>query len=159
MKNKHYLHIVWAKAFDEIYCHHASLFIPDVSNSLFPPELVCVGVESRKKVLLKKKKKNIDKEVSNYLPVTQFEGGLLVPLNSTQIVDAISLNSWSMFKTGKRKELKEFPTSIFYKIDSGEKITLPFNFKEKKTPYLLFESQFGDISGGDKVESKIEFDF
>ena len=159
MKNKHYLQIVWAKAFDEVYCHHASLFIPDTSNSLFPPEFVCVGVESRKRVLLKKKMKNIDEEVSNYLPVTPIDDGLLVPLNSTQIIDAISLNSWSTFKTGKRKELKEFPISIFYKIDSGEKITLPFNFKEKKIPYLLFESQFGDISDGEKVESKIEFDF
>lgn len=159
MNAKHYLQITWAKAFDEVYVHHASLFIPVASGSLFPPEYILFGVNKRAKILHKKKMKDIDTRVANYLPVSQTEDGLLVQLNSSPIIEALGLNTWTFFKTGKRKQLKEFPVNLFYSIDGGEEITLPFNLKEKGTPYLLFEHKFESLSEGETIESKIEFDW
>ncbi len=158
MNRKHYLQISWAKAFDEIYVHHASLFIPVASGSLFPPEYIQFGVNKRAKILHKKKMKDIDTRVTNYLPVSQIEDGLLVQLNSSPIIEALGLNTWTFFKTGKRNQLKEFPVNLFYSIDGGEEITLPFNLKEKGIPYLLFEREFGDLENGAMVETKIVFD-
>lgn len=154
---KHRLDITWAKAFGEVYVHHASLFIPMPSDSLFLPELACVGVTKRAKILLKKKMKDIDTRVANYLPASQTEGGILVKLNSSPIVEALGLNTWTFFKTGKRKQLKEFPVNVFYSIDGGEEKVLPFDFKELATPYLLSEHLFETLSDNEAVESKIEF--
>ena len=75
---RHRLDITWAKAFDEVYCHHASLFIPFVQESLFDaPELVKIGVTVRYNTV--KGRKIISTSCSDFqefLPCAQTDGVL-----------------------------------------------------------------------------------
>lgn len=155
---RHRLDITWAKAFGEAYCHHASLFIPFVQKSLFDaPELVKIGVTVRYNTV--KGRKIISTSCSDFqkfLPCTQTDGGLIAQLNSSQLIDAISLNSWTSLKNGKRGTQKEFPTRIFYTI--GDNITIDLPFKADATPYLVAEDQLSGLADGEKLDTKIYFD-
>lgn len=155
---KHRLDITWAKAFGEVYCHHASLFIPFVQESLFDvPSLVKVGVTVRYNTV--KVRKIISTSCSDFqrfLPCCQTDGGLIVQINSAPIIDALSLNSWTTLKNGKRGTQKEFPTRIFYVIGDNEPSELPF--KAVSTPYLVAEDQLSGLADGEKLNSTIYFD-
>ena len=157
-KTKHRLDITWAKAFDEVYCHHASLFIPFASELFVDaPLLVQVGVRVRYNTV--KGRKIISATYSdfkNYLPCVQQDGGLIVPINSSQLIDAISLNTWTSLKNGKRGTLKEFPTRLFYLIGENYKVELPFN--TDTTPYLFFEKQFSELVDGQKIDTSFFFE-
>lgn len=159
MEHSSIIHITWAKAFDEIYCHHASLFIPYVATSLFPPEIVCVGVTVRLNNIKKGKViSSYDRTDYCYLPCLQVEGGLSVPIDSTKLIDDLSLNIWTTLKHGKRGSLKVFPLSIFYQILGEDKITILFNHIQAKTPYLISEPEFDGMNDGDKVEVDLKYD-
>ncbi len=153
------LHITWSKAFGEVYCHHASLFIPFNLNTLFPPEIVRVGVTIRANNLDKGKIYGYsDKDMVNFLPCKYVEGGLNIPLNSTLIVDGISLNVWTSLRGGDRGTLKEFPIRLTYQIGDDEVCELPFDPICVKTPYLYSEKHFTKLYDGDKVDVTIYFD-
>lgn len=155
---RHRLDITWAKAFGEVYCHHASLFIPFVQESLFDaPDIVKTGVTVRYNTV--KGRKIISTSCSDFqkfLPCAQTDGGLIAQLNSSQLIDAISLNSWTSLKNGKRGTQKEFPTRIFYTIEDNNPVDLPF--KADATPYLVAEDQLSRLADGEKLDTKIYFD-
>lgn len=155
---KHRLDITWAKAFDEVYCHHASLFIPFVQESLFDiPGLVKIGVTVRYNTV--KGRKIISTSCSDFqkfLPCTQTDGGLIVQLNSSQLIDALSLNSWTTLKNGKRGTQKEFPTRIFYAVGENDTVELPFC--ANSTPFLTSEDRFSELADGEKLDTVIYFD-
>lgn len=155
---KHRLDITWAKAFDEVYCHHASLFIPYTPDSLFDtPELVKIGVTARYNTV--KGRKVLSSSYSDFqkfLPCAPAGGGIIVQLNSAQLIDAISLNSWTSLKNGSRGTQKEFPIRIFYTIEDNESVELPF--KADSTPYLVAEDQLSGLADGEKLNSTIYLD-
>lgn len=154
---KHRLDITWAKAFDEVYCHHASLFIPFLQESLFDvPVLAKIGVTVRYNTV--KGRKIISTSCSDFqkfLPCAQTDGGLIVQLNSAPLIDALSLNSWTTLKNGKRGTQKEFPTRIFYVIGDKDPVELPFN--PAATPYLSAENQLSGLADGAKLDTAIYF--
>lgn len=158
MTTKHALSVVWAKAFGDIYCHHASLFIPYFSTSLFPPENVLVGITVRTNIIEKgKTTKSIDSRVARFLPCKLIDGGIEVALNSSAIIDAISLNSWTSLRDGSRGKQKEFPINMFYKIENDE-VLLTFGHNNTMTPYLICEDKFAALTDGDKIEAIIPLD-
>lgn len=155
----HILHITWGKAFGEIYCHHASLTIPYDEISLFTPEIVRISLSIRTNNIEKGTiTGHSDKTVTNFLPCKSINGGLLIPLNSTPIIDGLSLNSWTSLKGGERGTMKEFPISISYKMGDFPEIVLTFNHEKSETPYIISEPKFVDMKDGDKVEVTIKLD-
>lgn len=155
----HILNIVWGKAFGEIYCHHASLTIPYEEMTLFHPNIVQVKVTVRTNIIEKGLiSGHFDKTVTNYLPCTPVQGGLFIPLNSTPIIEGISLNSWTSLKGGDRGTLKEFPTCISYKVEDNEEVSLQFNHDEEKIPYMISEPKFVGMKDGEQVEITIKLD-
>ncbi len=155
----HSLNITWGKAFGEIYCHHASLTAPYDEMSLFTPDIVQVSLTVRTNNIEKGTISGYsDKTIKNYLPCYSVNGGLIVPLNSTPIIDGISLNSWTSLKGGDRGTLKEFPICIAYKIADKEEIVLPFDHVKGEIPYILSEPQFVGMNDDDKIHITIKLD-
>lgn len=156
--SRHRLDITWARAFGEIYCYHASLVIPFIPKSLFDaPELVKIGVTVCGNTV--KGKKIISTSCSDiqyFLPCVQTEEGLIVQINSAPLIDAISLNSWTTLKDGKRGTQKEYPTHIFYSINENEPVVLPFS--TGSTPYLAAEEQISGLADGKTLDTTIYFD-
>lgn len=158
MHTKPTLNITWGKAFGEIYCHHATLHIPYQSETLFSPEIIRVGVTIRTNIIEKGEiVGKSDKTISNYLPCSSSNGMLIVPLNSTPIIDGLSLNSWTSLKNGERGAHKEFPINLLYKIGDNEDVILPFNHEASETPYILSEGKFINLNDGEKTEITINF--
>lgn len=156
---RHQLNLTWSKAYGEPYCHHASLFIPFQSLSLFSPEIINIGVTVRKNIIEKGKiTKSIDKQIAYYLPCVNVDGGLNVPLNSSQIIEALCLNLWTSLKDNVRGSQKEFPINIFYKLEDYDDVILPFDYDNAGTPYMVIESKLADMAEGDKIDSIITFD-
>lgn len=155
---KHRLYITWAKAFGEIYCHHAYLFIPFVPESLFDfPNLAKICVTVRYNTI--KDRKIISSscyDVQQLLPCLQVKDGLRVDINSAKLIDAMCLNSWTTLRDGSRGSQKEFPTRILYSFDDKDPVELPF--AHDATPFLMFEKRFADLSDGDKFDTTICFD-
>lgn len=155
----HILNITWGKAFGEIYCHHASLTIPSEEMSLFQPEIVRISLTIRTNNIEKGVISGYsDKSVTNFLPCKPINGSLLLPLNSTPIIDGISLNSWTSLKGGDRGTMKEFPICISYKIGDNEETILSFNHEKAEIPYIISEPQFVGMKDGDKVDVTIKLD-
>lgn len=154
---KHRLDITWGKAFDEIYCSHASLFIPFVQESLFDtPELVRIGITVRYNTVKGRKiVSTFCRDFQYYLPCNQTEGGLIVKMNSSTLIDAIGLNSWTVLKYKKRGTQKEFPTRVFYTIGERGLVELPFTANE--TPYLSAEEILSTLKEGEKIDTSIYF--
>lgn len=157
MKN-HSLNITWGKAFGEAYCHHASFIIPYNEVSLFTPKIVRVGVTIRCNMIKKQKVVNyIDKRIWNCLPCLIKDGAIEVLLNSSQILEALSLNSWTSLKDNVRGTQKEFPINIFYNLEDTGEIILPFDYDHAGTPYMIMEPKLVDMADGDKIDSAISF--
>ena len=113
LTNSPSLIITWAKAFGDVYCHHASLFIPTFVKSLFTPEIVKVSVRIRLNTIEKGEVKSFsDKTISRFLPVKFENESMLIPLNSTEILECLCENEWTTLKGGKRGAPKSFPLSI-----------------------------------------------
>lgn len=157
---KSHVVITWAKAFGEVYCHHATLFIAFFSDTLFTPYIVRVGVRSRNNMIEKGVIANSsEKQVAYYLPCTYKQDMMIVPLNSTQIIDNLSLDSWSTLKDGSRGAHKEYPLSLFYRFDdSSDDINHLFKHEENLTPFLLSEKYFNRLKDGEQVDVTIVFD-
>lgn len=156
MNSNHLLAITWAKAFDEVYCHHASLFIPYPKDSGIYPEIIKIGFSLRTNIIEKKKIVSFyDIRKDFYLMPQAVDEGLTINLNSTPIVEALALNLWTTVKDNKRGSLKEFPTYLFYQIDDMEEVSLPFSQIKGGTPYLYSESNFAEMNNGDMIDVKI----
>ena len=152
------LNITWGKAFGEIYCHHATLHIPFQNDTLFSPEIIRIGVTIRANVIEKGEVVGkSDKTIYNYLPCRCSDGMLVVPLNSTPIIEGISLNSWTSLKGGERGTHKEFPIAVVYQIGDEDEIAMPFNHEKAESPYILSESKFANLQDGDKIDVSINF--
>lgn len=153
------LRITWGKAFDEIYCHHASLFIPYISSSLFPPEFVRVGVTVRDNIIEKGKIVFYnDRTSSCYLRCTIIENGLDIPLNDALLLNGLSIDSWTKLRNGHRGIHKNFPISLFYQLPNTDPIFISINHAQKRTPYLISEPKFAGLKNGDKIDVEILID-
>ncbi len=157
MKRQNSLNVTWAKASGEVYCHHASINIP-FKASLFPPEIVYVGVTVRTNIIQKKKiVKSFDKRISRFLPCKVEDDILVIPINSASIIEGLSLNSWTSLKHKGRGTPKEIPINVFYKVEEDPEVSLTFDYKNGKTPYLIGEPDFINLKDGDKIDSLITF--
>lgn len=155
----HQLNITWAKAFGEIYCHHATLTIPFTELSLFQPEIVQISLTIRTNLIENGAITGYsDKIIKSYLPCKSIDGGLIIPLNSTSIIDGICLNSWTSLKNGERGTLKEFPICISYKVGNNEEKIMTFNYDKFEIPYIISEPQIAEIQESEKIEVIIKLD-
>ena len=134
--------------------------LPFFSDTLFTPYIVRVGVRSRNNMIEKGVIANSsEKQVAYYLPCTYKQDMMIVPLNSTQIIDNLSLDSWSTLKDGSRGAHKEYPLSLFYRFDdSSDDINHLFKHEENLTPFLLSEKYFNRLKDGEQVDVTIVFD-
>lgn len=153
------LQLVWGKAFDEIYCHHATLEVAYTASSLFSPELAKVSVLIRSNTIEKGKVSSFsDKKLTRYLPCAANNSSLTIPLNSTEILDALCENGWTKLKTGDRGAPKSFPLSMDVEIESELIQSLKFNHETGKYPYTLCESHFSTLKNGETIETIIDFE-
>lgn len=154
-----YIEITWGKSYGDPYCHHAVLTIPSRTDSFFLPEVIQVGVTIRTNTILKKKvKSSTDTRSSFYLPYVTVPEGFSVQLNSSQLIDALSLCAWTSLNKGKeRGTLKQFPVNLFYQIDTEPEVVLPFNFKNGGSPYMQAEDKLKTLADGELFVSTINF--
>ena len=148
--------ITWAKAFNDVYCHHASLEIPYHGSSLFPPETIKIGLSIRSNNIVKSVVKSFyDNHVYFYLPCVVSQYSLAVPLNAEDIVSALELNSWSMLRSGKRAAPKSYLLALSYVLPDREEIS--YTFEAEHTPYMECEHRFMTMADGDYLSAEIEF--
>lgn len=148
--------ITWAKAFNEIYCHHASLTLPLVINSLFAPEIAKVSVNVRFNTIEKGVVKNFsDKTISRYLPVKFDNQSIIIQLNSTEILDSLCENGWTTLKGGKRGAPKSFPLAISVSLEDTIVSEFPFLYESGKFPFTICETVFNSLNDSEKVETTI----
>lgn len=151
------LRIVWGKAFDDVYCHHALLELSALQSTLFSPEIAKVSVLVRNNMIEKGQVSSFsDSRLTRYLPVTQDSSILSIPLNSPDILDALCENGWTKLKGGERGAPKSFPLSMEIEMESYPRCEINFKHGEGKYPYTLSEVHFDSFSNGEKVETIIE---
>ncbi|MDE6346662.1 MAG: hypothetical protein K2L55_08335 [Muribaculaceae bacterium] len=86
------------------------------------------------------------------------ENGLEIPLNDTQLLNGLSIDSWTKLKNGRRGIHKNFPIALFYQLPNTDPITFSINHEQKETPYLISEPKFAGLKNGDKIEVEILMD-
>lgn len=156
LTNSPSLIITWAKAFGDVYCHHASLFIPTFVKSLFTPEIVKVSVRIRLNTIEKGEVKSFsDKTISRFLPVKFENQSMLIPLNSTEILECLCENEWTTLKGGKRGAPKSFPLSISVSSEGINPMDYSFLSDKGQFPFTICEGVFDDLNDSDKVDTKI----
>lgn len=150
--NTNILKITWAKAFGDIYCHHATLEIPISLISTEIPSIIKIGYVIRTNNI-QQKKVNSYSEISHeeFLPGVLKDNMIIVHLNSTPIVEMLALNSWTTLKNGVRGTLKEYPVEMYYQIGDNVQVHLPFSQLLEGTPFLFSEPRFIEMNDGDKV--------
>ena len=92
------------------------------------------------------------------MPCEFNETGLCVPLNSTEIIDGLSLNSWTTFKNKVRGVIKEFAIGLSYKIEDNPEVSFSFIKDEIKTPFLISEQYFTELNDGGRIDVDIKLD-
>lgn len=151
------LRIVWGKAFNEVYCHHALLEFSSIQSTLFSPKIAKVSVLMRDNMIEKGQVSSFsESRLTRYLPVTQMSSILTIPLNSPDILDALCENGWTKLKGGERGAPKSFPLSMEIEMESYPRCEINFKHEEGKYPYTLSELYFESLSNGEKVETIIE---
>lgn len=153
------LRIVWGKAFDDVYCHHAALHIPFSPDSLFAPELAKISVCVRNNSIEKGQVVSYsDTKLTRFLPVHQEETYLTIPLNSKEILDALCENGWTKLKTKERGAPKSFPLSMEIEVESKPLKMISFRHEIGKYPYTLSEIHFPTFDNGERIETIIDFE-
>lgn len=151
----HKLRLKWSKAFGELYCWDASLIIPYSNASLFPPEYVRVGVTVRSNDI---KKGNVldhyDRSVVRYLPCLVKDEYIELPLAHPSLIDGLSLDGWTSAKK-KGNVLKDFPVSMFYQLPDEDVVTLPFDYENLLTPFLISKPLISNLKDGEKIDVEI----
>ena len=156
LTNSPSLNITWGKAFGDVYCHHASLFIPTFVESLFTPEIVKVSVRIRLNTIEKGEVKSFsDKTISRFLPVKFENQSMLIPLNSTEILECLCENGWTTLKGGKRGAPKSFPLSISVSSEGINPMDYSFLSDKGQFPFTICEGVFDALNDSDKVDTKI----
>lgn len=159
MTKNHILSLTWAKAFGDIYCHHASLLIPYKPASIFPPQVIRIGLTIRTNMIQKGKIiTHIDSTTTVYLPCELSDDGLSVALNSTAIVDGIGSDSWTSLKGGRRGTPKSYPIKLSYHIEDNDEVSYEFDTEKLRTPYLLSEENFKQLKDGEQIDVEINLD-
>lgn len=151
-----YLSITWHKVENEIYCHHAYISLPVKWQSLFAP------INSEITIETVSKSRNTDNIWTSYfhkvmriLPINKSTvGSYQVNLNSPEILDALTLNEWTLGKNGKKVTLKAYPIRLTAKVDDRNYI---FNFDGAlwQTPRLICNKEVEQMQLGEKLETII----
>lgn len=151
--------ISWAKAFDEIYCHHAYLKLPFDANNNDLDEVAKVSLKIRLNIIENGEiSSHWDKTISRFLPVKKEEDNIIVPIDSIDILDGLCENGWTTLKGGKRGAPKSFPLSIsvtFEKNKDSDNTDFPFLHTEGKFPYTICEQFFNDLQNSQKIDISI----
>ena len=150
------LKIVWAKAFNEIYCYHANLTFSFEPDELYPNEYfkICVGI--RQQTIEKGKVKNFsDKTISSHILGKYNNGKVSIPLHSVKILDSLCGYGWTSLKNGQRGATKFFPLSITVYSDNKKYFDFYFHHMADKFPFTICENEFNKLSNDDKLETTI----
>lgn len=154
--NSPILNIVWAKAFDEIYCHHAYLTFSFIPGELLFNEYFKISVGIRQQTIEKGKVKNFtDKVVSAHIPGIYNDGKITIPLNSVKILDSLCENGWTSLKNGERGTTKSFPLYISIDHDNTNPFEYSFQHSEGKFPFTICENEFNKLNNDEKLETII----
>lgn len=153
------LKITWAKAFNEIYCHHASLYIPFISDSLFSPELVKITVHVRENIIEKGGITGfVAKSISRFFPIMYENNYIKIDLKTPEILDSLCENGWTRLKSGERGLPKSFPLSIESSIDGKEPAIFDFKYELGLYPFTICENFLNDLQESQKIQFEIELD-
>lgn len=151
----HKLRLKWSKAFGELYCWDAALYIPYQHHSLFPPEYIRVGVTMRSNDIKEGKVMgHYDRTVDRYLPCKVGDTHLELLLAHPSLIDGLSLDGWTSAKK-KGNVLKDFPVSMFYQLPDEDVITLPFDYESQRTPFLISKPLISNLKDGEKIDVEI----
>ena len=152
------IEIAWHKSFNEVYCHHADYKTPK-QEGIDNKHYAKVNVKIRSNYIEKGKIKSFsDKEILRFLPFKEEEDFIVIPLHSSEILDALCENGWTTLKNGKRGVAKSFPLSMEITLPALDSLQHSFDFDNEKFPHTLFENYFDSLKDGDKLETVIYFD-
>lgn len=151
----HKLRLKWSRAFGELYIWDASLIIPYSNISLFPPEYIMVGVTMRSNDIEKGNVlRHYDRSVERFLPCQIKDEHIELPLAHPSLIDGLSLDGWTSAKK-KGNVLKDFPVSMFYQLPDEDVVTLPFDYENLLTPFLISKPLISNLKDGEKIDVEI----
>ena len=82
--------ISWSRAFDEVYCHHALLKIPENLIKNISEKTAIVSLHFRLNVIEKGEIKSFsDKTLSRFLPFKKEGNDIIIPLDSVEILEGL----------------------------------------------------------------------
>ena len=147
-----YLHIKWHRSMKEVYCHSAMLrFKSDDISDLAKVEVTCKITYIGDKNTYK----SYDKHVSVYLPVSKEGDVVSVPINSNELIKAISLNDWTKSpKTKKRIRLIGRATRIGWKY-ADKDYSYDFLPEDNRSPAMMCEPHTDVLGEDEKTEIRI----
>lgn len=159
------LSLVWHRNKYETYLYSAELLLAEEpispiaeiivrQRNVFIVEddyLITRGARKGTVVRAKRDKKGFDiREIKSYLPYKRCDNCISVPLNSTNIIEALECNDWTLNQFGQRNDLKRHPVALSWKIGDEMK-TFEFPYLFGYTPALLSEPHTSKLSEGDKI--------
>lgn len=148
-----YLSIIWHKSKWGTYCHSAVLrFANNAVEDLSVIEVIC-------KITVLDKKKPVRfyyQPTATYLPVKVNEGVVSVPLNCSNLIDAISMNNWTLNKKKQRNRLIGRATGFKWTY-AGNEYQYDFLPDNAYSPAMLCEPYLKDLREGEKLEIRICF--
>ena len=151
--------ISWSRAFDEVYCHHALLKIPENLIKNISEQIAIVSLHFRLNVIEKGEVKSFsDKTLSRFFPFKKEGNDIIIPLNSVEILEGLCENGWTTLKGGKRGAPKSFPLSISVMLENNREadgIVFSFMHNEGKFPFTICEYLFKDLSNYQKIDTAI----
>lgn len=152
--------ISWSRAFDEVYCHHALLKIPENLIKNISEQTALVSLFFRLNTIEKGEVKSFsDKKLSRFLPFKKEGNDIIIPLNSVEILEGLCENGWTTLKGGKRGAPKSFPLSLSVMFEkngeSDDRIVFSFMHNEGKFPFTICEYLFKDLSNYQKIDTAI----
>ena len=80
---------------------------------------------------------------------------MLIPLNSTEILECLCENGWTTLKGGKRGAPKSFPLSISVSSEGINTMDYSFLSDKGQFPFTICEGIFDALNDFDKVDTKI----
>ena len=151
------LFICWAKAPNEIYCHHAILTIEAPQLGLFDATIAEITLEKIVNLIEKSQIKGTSTiTLKRFLPFIHNGNKIQVPLNDDDLITMLTLDAWTKGKDGKKLQIKEAPKKLTLKVNDSIH-ELNFNPSALKTPYLLIEKSIDEMSIGDTINQTIMF--
>lgn len=150
------LKIVWAKSFNNVYCHTACLYFSFIPKEIFSNEYFKVSVGIRQQIIEKGEVKSYYDQIVYSHIVGKYENGIVsIPLNSVKILDSLCENGWTSLKNGERGATKSFPLSISVELDNKKYLDFVFQHHKGKFPFTICENEINKLKNNEKLETSI----